>query len=122
LYCSSTNLNSATSITSHADDEWPKYSGAIQAYNSPWCTAHDSLVEPTPDVLLFFFSYFLIQGCFSTSVRASRSSGLYRSSCDQLVHFLPSGITCPLDEVGGFGRNVIGDVQVDLCDALVSGC
>lgn len=36
--------------------------------------------DPPPPILDFFRSYFLIQGCCSTSERGSRSSGLYFSN------------------------------------------
>ena len=54
--------------------------------------SYDSRVDPTPDVLLFFFSYFLIQGCLRTSGRASRSSGLYRRSCIQFAYSVDSAL------------------------------
>jgi hypothetical protein len=44
-------------------------------------TVYDSLAEEgTPLELLFFFSYFLIQGCLSTSDNGNLSSGSLRSS------------------------------------------
>lgn len=46
---------------------------------------HDSLEAPPPPppvlVLDFFFSYFLIHGCLSTSDNGRRSSGSFRRSC-----------------------------------------
>jgi hypothetical protein len=37
--------------------------------------------EDMPALLVFFLSYFMIQGCLSTSKSGNLSSGLYRSSC-----------------------------------------